>query len=325
MKIIVALDGSGQFTSIQEAINNINSSIQEKVVIYIKKGVYKEKICVEKPHIHLMGENVNETIIFYDDYAEKVHEDGRTYGTFRSYSIFIGANDFSAENITFINSAGYGKRIGQALACYVDGDRIIFRNCRLKGRQDTLFTGPLPPQPIEPGSFKGPREQHKRINGRHYYESCYIEGDIDFIFGSATAYFYQCEIFSCNRNKEVNGFVTAASTPEGQAYGYVFESCKLTSDCQLHTVYLGRPWRDFAHTAFIRCELGAHIKDEGWDNWGKTHAEQTIRYEEYKNFGIGAQAKKRVSWSKQLTQEEASQYTIENILGGEDKWNPRMK
>lgn len=318
----VAQDGSGDFTSIQAAIDSIPVGNKEQVTIHIQGGVYKEKLTIDKPFINLVGEEGASTVLTYDDGANKKFPNGESYGTFRSYSVFIGGNDFTATNITFENAAGSGEIAGQALAVYVDADRVHFKNCRFLGCQDTIFTGSLPPAPIQPGSFKGPRENAPRINGREYYENCYIEGDVDFIFGSATAVFYRCEIFSKNRDQEVNGYIVAPSTPLGQAYGYIFEECKLTSNCKAETVYLGRPWREYAHTTFINCEMGAHIKREGWHNWGKVKAEETTRFEEYNSTGPGAHKDERVSWSKILTDEEVIMYKKERVLSGNDGWNP---
>ena len=320
--MIVAYDGSGDFKTIQEAIDSIQKENTSPITIHIKSGVYKEKLHIEVPFITLKGEDPTSTIITYNDYAEKYLSNGEQYGTFRSYTAFIGAPNSTFENLTFENSSGLGSVVGQALAVYADADRIFFKNCRLLGHQDTLFTGPLPPAPIQPGSFKGPRENNERITGRQYYEDCYIEGEVDFIFGSAAAYFYNCEIFSHNRNEEVNGYVTAPSTPEGQKYGYVFEKCRLTSNCAPQTVYLGRPWRNFAKTIFINCDIASHIKAEGWNDWNKEDAKTLSFFAEYHNTGIGADLSKRVSFSHILTDNQASDYTREAVLSGDDNWTP---
>ena len=318
--MIVAHDGTGDFKTIQEAINSLPKDNQTPITIFIKSGVYKEKLHLEVPFVTIKGEDAEKTILTYDDYALKIHEDGKKYGTFRSYTFFVGANDVTLENLTIENSSGDGRKVGQALALYTDGDRITVKNCRLLGYQDTLFTGPLPPAPIEPGSFVGPRENAERIAGRQYFEGCYIEGDIDFIFGSAIAYFYDCEIFSLNRNEEVNGYVTAASTDEGEAYGYVFDSCKLTSNCPSQTVYLGRPWRNYAQTVFINCEIGEHIKEEGWHDWNKPAFHNNGFYAEANNTGAGATLDNRVGYSHEIKDNELAKYTREAVLGGNDHW-----
>jgi pectinesterase len=201
-------------------------------------------------------------------------------------------NDFYAENITFENSAG---PVGQAVAMHVEADRVVFRNCRFIGNQDTIYTG---------------GEQSDQ-----FFADCYIEGTTDFIFGAATAVFENCHIHS-----KKNSYVTAASTTEGKAFGYVFLDCKLTSDPDFKSVYLGRPWRNFAKTVFIRCELGDHIRPEGWHNWNKPEAEKTVLYAEYNSTGPGANPTARVTWSKQLNSTEAAQYSVCQIFGGSTEW-----
>ncbi|MGM0879704.1 MAG: pectinesterase family protein [Bacillota bacterium] len=328
MIIEVSADGNGDFTKVQDAIDHVPDNNASPVTIRIKPGVYKEKLHVAKPFITLLGEgkNAQEVVLTFDDCANKTMPDGEPYGTFRSYSIFIGADHFSAELITFENSAGPGRLVGQALAAYVDGDRAIFRRCRFLGYQDTLFTGPLPPEPMKPGSFTGPRGGQSPRNTRQYYEDCYIEGDVDFIFGSATSLFLRCELFSKNRLSAeqggINGWYTAASTPENIPYGYVFLDCKLTSDAPPRTVLLGRPWRNYAKTAFICCWMGEHIHQDGWDNWNKPEAEATASYCEYGSTGPGAGTGGRVSWSKRLGDREVAMYAPAIVLAGDDGWNP---
>ena len=324
-KIIVAKTG-GDYTTIQQALDTIPADNSEWVEISLKPGIYHENLEIEKPYIRLIGEDAKKTVITYNNGAATILPDGTRRGTFRSYSVFVGTHDFVAENITFENAAGPGKIAGQALALYADGDRLAFYNCRFLGYQDTIFTGPLPPSTIIPNSFAGPRENAPRINGRQYYQNCYIRGDVDFIFGSATAYFKGCEIFSKKRANtrpgEPMGYATAASTAEGQQYGYIFHTCRFTSDCPAGSVYLGRPWRNFAHTAVVNSELGEHISRKGWDNWNKAEAEKTMRYEEYGNTGAGSVPGERPAWVIQLTKEQADSYSVANVLGGEDGWNP---
>lgn len=273
-----------------------------------------------KPFITLIGQSRDETIITYDDYAKKLFPNGEPYRTFNSYTIFVRANDFTAQNITFENSAGIGEIVGQAIAVYVEGDKAKFNNCKFLGNQDTLFTGPLPPKPIEGNNFGGPMDGKERIVGRQYYKNCYIEGDIDFIFGSATVIFDKCEMFSKNLNRDINGYITAASTIESEEFGYVFINCKLTSDAKPNSVYLGRPWRDYAKTAFINCYMGDHIKKEGWHNWNKPLTEKETNYVEYNTYGPGKSNETRVSWSHILTVEDVKKYTIQNIFNQIDEW-----
>lgn len=335
----VSKNENGQYPNdyhtIAAAVKSVPVDNKETVVIFVRKGEYKEKLIIDRPFICLEGEDLESTIISYDDYALMMMEDGVKRGTFRTPTVFINTHDFTAKNITFKNTSGLGKKVGQALALYVDGDRIIFDHCNLVASQDTLFVAPLPPAPKEPGGFTGPKEFAPRINGRHYYHNCYIRGDVDFIFGSGTAFFDQCELFSQKTDdlpaakegeeQKNYGYVTAASTAKDQAYGFVFNQCRLTSDCPPKSVYLGRPWRNYAQTVFINCELGAHIRDEGWFDWNKPDAHATMLYAEYNSTGEGAAAiarGKRAPYSKQLDADNAALYTKEMVLKGIDGWNP---
>jgi pectinesterase len=237
--IIVDADGSGKFRTIQEAINASPDNQTARTVIFVKKGVYKEKVEVaaSKKNLTFIGEDLMKTIITYDDYSSRVVGKD-TIKTNSSFSFAINADGFIAENITFENAAG---NVGQAVAVKIISDRGIFRNCRFLGNQDTLLVNGT---------------------GRVYFSNCYIEGTTDFIFGSAIALFEDCRIFS-----KKNSFVTAASTPQGNQYGYVFKNCTLTADSLITLVYLGRPWRPYAKVVYIDCWLGKHIRAEGWDNW----------------------------------------------------------
>ncbi|WP_438447628.1 pectinesterase family protein [Gorillibacterium sp. sgz5001074] len=329
--ITVAKDGSGEYSTLQAAIDSIPEEHTGGTTIYIKKGVYEEKIHIRRNRVHLIGEDRDHTILTYGDYAKKQFPNGESYNTFNSYSFFVSGDDFTVENLTLVNSSGSGDVVGQALAAYVDADRVVFRNCRLLAHQDTLFTGPLPPKPVERATFGGPKDGDELKPGRHYYDSCYIAGDVDFIFGSATAVFDRCDIFSKKRDRlegpestaAVHGYITAASTPQDVKVGYVFRSCRLIGDAPEASVYLGRPWREYAATAFIECWMGEHIKPEGWHNWGKPEREATTRYCEYRSFGPGAAADKRVSWAPILTEEEARAYDTAKVLAGKDGWNPQ--
>ncbi|MBN2546048.1 MAG: pectin methylesterase [Spirochaetes bacterium] len=312
--MIVSKDSSGDFDSIQKAIDSISDKKNNNIEIFIKNGTYYEKIFIDKPFIKLIGEDKDKTIITYNDNAFKTFPDGSKYLTFNSYSFFIGRNNFIAENLTFENSSGNMVEVGQAIAVYSDGDKISFKNCNFLGNQDTLFVGPLPPYPIIPGSFSGPRENHTRINTFQYFENCFIKGDIDFIFGSATAVFNRCEIFSINKGKMYDGFITAASTPKNKEFGFVFLDCRLISDSDHPSVYLGRPWRQYAKTVYINCFMGAHIKPEGWDNWQRPENEKSVFFGEYNSSGPGGKMANRVKWAKILTDKEAKKYNINNIF-----------
>lgn len=314
--ITVNKDGSGDFKIIQEAIDCIPKSNKNEVKIFIKNGVYKEKINIVTDFITLIGEDSVKTVITFDDYAKKKFSNDEFYRTFNSYTVFIQGNNCTASNLTIENSSGCGNEVGQAVALYVEGNNVKFKNCRLIGCQDTLFTGPLPEEPVEGNDFGGPMEGNPRIVGRQYYEECYIEGDVDFIFGSAIAVFNKCEIFSKERNAETNGYITAASTPEGSEFGYVFTDCKLTGNARCESVYLGRPWRDYAKTVFINCYIGSHIKKEGWHNWNKELACKETYYGEYKSYGPGASNNTREKWSHILNDKALEKYIdLLNQLG----------
>ncbi len=297
---VVAKDGSGDFFTIQEAIDAVPDFRKKgRTTIYIREGVYKEKVILpeSKINVSFIGESRTKTILTYDDYASKMNVFGEEMSTSGSASFYVYAPDFIAENMTFENSAG---PVGQAVAVFVSGDRSVFRNCRFLGFQDTLYTYDK--------------------DSRQYYEGCYIEGTVDFIFGKSTAWFENCTIHS----KRSEGYLTAAATPAGKAYGYVFHNCRLTADRFVENVYLGRPWRPFARTLFIECDMGSHISPEGWHNWRKPDAEKTTFYGEYKSRGEGGNCEDRVSWSHQLTNKEADQITLKNVLGGNDEWNPQI-
>lgn len=304
----------GAYKTIGEALLEAKNHSPKQVIIHIEEGVYKEKLEIRQNHITLIGDNPENTIITYGHYATEILKDNEKRGTFRSYTVFIDGNDFTAKNITFENSAGPGTKVGQALALYVDGDKMYFENCRLLGGQDTLFTAPLPPTPYEKNGFRGPKELAPRTHGRHFYKKCFICGDVDFIFGGATAYFEECELYSNYVNKEINGYVTAAST-EKDVPGYVFNHCTFTSNCPARSVYLGRPWRNYAKVAILNSYIGEHIKEEGWHDWDKVEARKTVCFAEYNNTGEGAVLDKRPDWVKILSKEEALKYTKENILG----------
>lgn len=281
------------------------------VTIMITEGIYHERLEIHTPCITLCGTGKfpADTVITHGDYAQAIHADGEKYGTFRTPTLFIDANEVAIKNLTVENSAGSGPSIGQALAVYADGDMLTFEKCRLLGHQDTLFTAPLPPNPYQKNGFRGPKEFAPRTEGRHYYKNCYICGTVDFIFGSAAAYFEGCELFSVCRDKG-GGYVTAASTPEGARFGYIFNRCRFTSDCPADSVYLGRPWRDYAKVVILNSYLGEHIKKSGWHDWNKPQAHDTVYYAEYNNYGPGAATDSRADFARILTADKAETYDI---------------
>ena len=304
--ITVAKDNSGDFNSIQQAVDSIPAGTPE--TIYIKKGIYKERVEVRKNNISFVGESTDDTIITESYYARMIMPDGSKRGTFRSYTFFVYADNFTASNLTFENAAGFGDEFGQAIAVYAEGDNITFRNCKILGHQDTLFTGPLPMKEKQPGGFTGPTIDGIRRVVHQLYEDCYIAGEIDFIFGSATAYFKNCTLFALNRNH------TAPSTYEGQAFGYVFESCTFTGNCPPKSVALSRPWRIHAKTVLLNCSYSDQIIDEGFTDWNKPESHETVYYAEYNGHGEGFKPEKRAAYVHQLNESEAALYTLENVM-----------
>lgn len=371
-------DASGAFHCLQDAIDSIPDSNHTPVTIALAPGIYHEKIKLEKPFVTLlgMGASPEDTVISYDDYGYFRMPDGKKRGTFRSYTLFVHAEDITLRNLTVENASGDSKTHGQAIALYAECDRLTVDSCRLLGHQDTLFTGPLPPKEYEPDGFIGPTRYAPRINGRQYYRNCYICGDIDFIFGSATAYFESCTLESLRRTapgesaspkalpraaendthlhastagtaSAIEGYVTAASTPEGQEYGYVFsDCCFISADCPAASVYLGRPWRDHARTVLLHCALGAHIHPAGFHDWDKEHAHGTVFYAECGSYPleepyasrtasssapdaavlcIGADCRPyrhRADFVCELDAVQAEHFSKENVLAGDDGWLP---
>lgn len=294
--IVVSRDGTGEFRTIGEAIEVCRAFMDYHKVIYVKRGVYKEKLIVPQwlTNIEILGEDRDATVITYDDHANIPNPaTGRGIGTFRTYTVKVEGNSITFRNITIENNAA---RLGQAVALHTEGDRLVFVNCRLLGHQDTVYTG---------------------VAGtRLFFRDCYIEGTTDFIFGPSTAWFENCEIRS-----RADSYITAASTPKDRPYGYIFNRCRLTADANVTKVYLGRPWRDYGYTLFIDCEMGRHIRPEGWHHWQKER-QQTARYMEYGNSGEGAATDRRAPWTRRLTKKEAAKITMEEVFAIDDKWTP---
>jgi pectinesterase len=302
---VVSADGSGTHTNVQDAINAAPDNGTKTFTILIKPGTYEGQFVVpkQKRHVRLLGEERDNTILTYDRNVNE-RPPGETYPF--NPGVAVAADDFQADTLTMQNVSGDH---GQALALRVDGDRVVFKNCRILGWQDTLMIN----------------------DGRQYFTNCLIAGRVDFIYGSATAVFDHCEIQSRN-----GGHVTAASTPQGHPVGFVFLNCKLTGDphpwvgpsgAPANTnsapkADLGRPWRPYASVTYLNCEMGDHIRPEGWNNWRNPTNELTARYAEYNSTGPGATPEKRVKWVKQLTDDQAKDYTVEKVLGGSDSWKP---
>jgi pectinesterase len=306
--VTVAADGSGDFRTLQDAIATVAHYSPARTTLHIKPGIYQGQLILQpdKSNVTFAGDDPATTLLTYALNVQDPVPPGES-DKFKGTGVVILADGFHAENVTFQNTSGDH---GQALALRINGDRAVLRHCRLLGWQDTLRVS----------------------ENRQYFKDCYIEGRVDFIYGAATAVFDRCEIHSKN-----GGFVTAASTPKEQPFGLVFLDCKLTGDpnpwvdpsaqappkpSKTPLAYLGRPWRPFAAVTFIRCEMGDHIRPEGWHNWGKPDSEKTARYAEFESTGPGANPSARVPWSRQLTAKEAAKITVQSVLGGADGWNP---
>lgn len=297
--LFVARDGTAEFRNIDDAIEVCRAFMEYHKVIFVKKGIYKEKLIVPSwlTNIEICGEDRDNTIITYDDHANVfIPGTDRKMGTFRTYTVRVDGNDITFRNITIENNAA---RLGQAVALHTQGDRLTFVNCRILGNQDTVYTG--------------------GINTRLYFKDCHIEGTTDFIFGPSTAWFENCTILS-----RTDSYITAASTPQNVEYGYVFNRCKIVAAEGVSKVYLGRPWRPYAHTLFMNCQLGKHILPVGWHNWSNTQNETTARYCEYDNHGEGAATKERAAWTRQLTRKEAAKVTLENVFRQNGGWIPNV-
>lgn len=297
--LVVSRDGTGEFRTIDEAIEVCRAFMDYHKVIYVKNGVYKEKLILPSwlQNIEICGEDKERTIITWDDHANiKIKGTDRNMGTFRTYTMKVDGNMITFKNITIENNAA---KLGQAVALHTEGDRLVFINCRILGNQDTIYTG--------------------KAGTRLYFKDCLIEGTTDFIFGPSTAWFENCEIFSRS-----NSYITAASTPQDRPYGYIFNNCRITAAEGVDKVFLGRPWRDYGYTLFMNCNLGKHIRPEGWHHWEKQRM-NTARYLEYNNTGEGAATSQRATWTKQLTKKEAAKITLENVFGIDDKWIPADK
>lgn len=290
--IVVARDGTGQFRNVSEAIEVCRAFMEYHKVIYIKKGIYKEKLVIPQwlTNIELCGEDRDNTVITWDDHANI-----NKMGTFRTYTLKVQGCQITLKNLTIENNA---PKLGQAVAIHTEGDQLVFLNCRFLGNQDTIYTG--------------------NARTRLFFLNCYIEGTTDFIFGPSTAWFEKCDIFC-----KAESYITAASTPKDVAYGYIFNQCTISCAEGINKVYLGRPWRDYGYTLFMNCSLPAQIVPEGWHHWQKER-KKTARYLEYGNTGEGADTSRRVSWSRQLSPKEAKAMTLSKVFGLHSEWVPDL-
>lgn len=301
MEIWVSKDGTGDFNTIQAAVDYAATLPETDRTVRIKRGVYRERVAISVPHITLTGDSPADTVLVSGCSARETGADGQPLGTFRTQTLKIETHHISVRGLTVKNDAGPGWKAAQAIAVYADGDRVRMEDCRLLGHQDTLFTGPRLAR-LERGEFDGKPQ-------RQIYRNCYIEGDVDFVFGCACAYFENCEFFSvyspcpegktdysqaeADRDSSIAGYVTAAATPKGQRHGFVMNNCRFTGDCPPGSVFLGRPWRDDAKVVLQNCYLGEHIHPEGWHDWGRKGARDTVFFAEYGCYGPGAGERER--------------------------------
>lgn len=302
------------FQSIQQAVDYCENHKQsEAVTIQVLSGLYEEQVVISRSQLTLKG--IGHVTIQYGLSAREKDSLGNELGTFRTPTLYVGGQNNKIENVTIINSSGYGEDVGQALAVYADCDETVFRHCRMIGYQDTLFTGRLPGKQKDGTDFLLLEQSQAQKEYRQYYESCFISGTIDFIFGGAAAYFYQCEINSRRERTRNGGYITAASTPENQKSGFVFRECFLSAEEDVEGVFLGRPWRAYAKTAFIHCEYGQHILPAGWNDWSNSQNQETTDYVEILKGKY--QFNQRVLWSRQ-SHTANSEYNIELVFPKSD-------
>lgn len=322
--VIVARDGSGDVRSIQEAVDRIAASNESDRRILVKPGTYQERVIIHSDRIHILGEDAESTIITALGCAKDPDENGQEKGTFLSYTVMVAGNDVTMENLTIRNDAGDGRKVGQAVALYTAGDRGRFLRCRLIAHQDTLFCGPLMPKvaqdmlPYQSSVECVPSVGDCPLTyGREYFEQCYIRGDVDFIFGPYRCWFERCTLFMNCRG----GWYTAANTPEEQPYGFVFHRCELTGECEEGAAWLGRPWRKYARTVFLQCDMDAHVSPGGFADWDENRL-VTERLGEWGTTGARQDLSTRHPRQKRMTEVEAEGITLSAVLGGSDGWLP---
>lgn len=323
MMYVITKDGTGDFTSIQAAIDAVPVGNRSPVILLVRMDTWNERIIVNKDNLRIIGEARDRTVITGSGCAKELGPDGKEKGTFLSYTMLVTGNNVEVENLTIRNDAGDGSVVGQAVAVYAAGDRGVWRNCRMIAAQDTLFCGPTMPKVARDALPRLIPEGVISVGdcplvlGRQYFEDCYIQGDIDFIFGPYRCWFERCTLHMNKRG----GWYTAANTPESATYGMVFHRCHLTGDCEDGAAYLGRPWRPYARTVFLHCEMDACVSPQGFADW-EGGAPITDRCGEYATSGARADQSTRHPAQKRLTDTEASLLTIPEVLGGYDQWQP---
>ena len=324
---IVARDGSGDFTSIQAAIDAIPEGNRAPVIVIVRMDEYHERVIVNKDNVRIIGEARDRTVLTATGHALEKDPDGSERGTFLTATLMVTGNHVEVENLTIRNDAGDGREVGQAVAVYAAGDRGVWRNCRMIAHQDTLFCGPLMPKVVHDIAPYVSRAECvpsvgdcPETRSRQYFEDCWIQGDVDFIFGPYRCWFERCTLFMNARG----GWYTAANTPEKQPWGMVFHRCVLTGECEPGAAMLGRPWRRFARTLFMDCEMDEHVSPRGFSDWDDARR-VTDRLGEYGTTGARADQQTRHPAQRRLSAEEAACVTLQEVIGGADGWNPARR
>ncbi len=324
----VSKDGSGDFASIQAAVDAIPGNGSENIRLLVSAGEYRERVIISRDNVHITGDSPETTSLVFSNHATQSLPDGSERGTFLTATLLVAGNNATIENMTIRNDAGDGRAVGQALAVYAAGDREVFRNCRLAAHQDTLFCGPTMPNVakdalpyIVPQGVLGLADALP-FQCRQYYENCFIQGDVDFIFGPYRCWFENCALM-CNAR---GGWYTAANTPEGAPFGFVFHHCHLRGECAPGAAYLGRPWREHAAALFLDCEMDACVSPQGFSDWKEPFRPVTARCGEHGTRGARADISERHKNQKILSPEEAAKVTLENVMasGDGDPWMPNI-
>lgn len=274
---------NNKYKTINEAIKNIN----EPTTIILDDETYYEKVVINKDNIIIDG--LNKAKVVYDDYAIKIHEDGREYVTFRTYTMIIKSNNVTLNNLTIENSAGEGHVVGQAVALHLYGDNITCNNCHLLAKQDTLFCGPLSDDLIERYITLLPEDERLyKKTFSHFFNNCVVEGTVDFIFGGSNAIFNECKIISLPTRNDT--YIVAPNHKSDVTQGFVFNNCQIikNENTKERSVYLARPWRDYGFVTFNNCYLDSHIKEEGFSIWENTDRHLHARFNEFYSYGPGS-------------------------------------
>ena len=306
-KIIV--DKNSKINTIQKALSLIVENVENE--IFIKSGVYNEKVMIVGHNIRMIGEDPNKTIISYNDYAKKIHADGKEMSTFRTYTCMIVGSQISLSNLIIENTSGDGSIYGQAVALATLGDMIHIENCKLLAQQDTLFLGPLPRDLIvRYQDFLPADELVYPLNHRVIIKKTLIQGDVDFIFGGANAYFEDCTFISLARR----GYVFAPATEADEEYGFTINRCNFKGLSPTPNTYIARPWRDYGKVVIMNSTYGMHIYDEGFNKWNGTSRDQTCRFYEYNNSYVDHHQYKRCHFSRKLKPEELDKYQLNRVI-----------